>query len=1068
MLRLKSMAPGALAVSVCALFMISGCLGEGGGSQDRPEGGAESSFSGQVIDPPIAGALVKLVNADGEALSALVSSDQDGRFQLRYRGSAAGARLEAAGGRDSGTGLSFQGLSLAAPLERNPNGIVSPVSTLVAHLTAQGFSLDNALQRVADRLGLDADTLLESPEQHAALQQRSILIGQFHTLLRGERFPGDLLWQAVDQFGIDLAGAAAQLAVDDDLLAATRQRLTDNVDLLDRLAAVPTEDTPEDTLGRATVTLVQATLERYLAESLDYEAASESARANLAALADAVWRANRQRGLQPSSAAGLNVVRYLLNQYDVDGAALDADGFQVPAGLAGDAVVPVLAEQNVIDPTQPLAPGERFGDDEAARRAYFFRSSLSPFYRSEALFEGVFDDNYLDPLYAGIAEGQARAGLIDEATLTLRTQVFSPLARITAFRDVGVALLDLDQREAALDALDRSAEDWRTYLQRVGLRNITGKDATAVLNLINAYIDAGELDKADAVLEPLYEYVDLVGDPNGPFLSTYYNINTALLDLAEAQVLEAERQRFSEPYFSQALRITNLLADWTDNLGTQENTLTCAVIRTQYTARYAALYARLGELERARDGTDTFSELLQLSCNGFSTSYTNLIAPVYGYLEAFDEFETFLQNTVTPIPPLGAFSASQARQAIRAQRAVALVKDQSVDAAMGYLASELGNDLSTQITLMTFNGGGINESDEYTITNVSRNVLNTLRDQGFDDLAVEVSEAVWARVNQQDYLDRYQDGENAILLGCRKAALASEYLGRRQEAMERMDICADRAQQLASQASSTTQRYDLLSLTGQGLYYFDQPGRLPEIASALSSLANNLGDTEQVFTVQKLIARLWAASGASTNAQNVLEQSISLIRGHAETATSETQRSEAFSWTREAIQNGIRIANKLRGRTVKTGSPDSVSLSLASAIEEQVRTFSVEDSGGLSGFEIGRRINSLSSRNQSMNFLADLLGQLDALDAARIVADAGAGSARFDRLARAVSGLGERDLFPGTTAARYDHDGDGQPDFFNPSATDADVRDNLLTLDSDIDGDGQPDSTDPTPYCGAC
>ena len=1061
---------GALRVLLLSFFLLPllhGCLGEGGDSQSRPDSTPDGSVSGQVLDPPIQGAQVRLVDAEGNALSALVRSDDQGRFKLQYRGDTAGARLVATGGRDAGTGLSFQGLSLSAPLTDNPDGIVSPVTTLVAHLTAQGFSLDGARERVAQRLGLDPERLLASPQAHGDLQQRAVLVAQFLSLLQGERNPADLLWQAVNQYGTDLAAGARALAGDELLLASTRQRLTDNADLLAILAGVDPAGPADTVLDRATRALVTRTLARYLSESLGYTPADDTARDNLARLAESIWQANQARGLHPASPAGLNVVRYLMNHYGITTDALAQAGFTPPAGLAGDGTVPELADRDAIDPAQPLAPAERLGDDQDARRAYFYRSTLSPFYRSEQLFQGVYDDNYLDPLYAAIAEGQARAGLLDDATRTLRTQVFSPRERVKAFREAGKALLEQNQQDPAITLLDRAAGEFSDYLDGVGLRNIVYQDAENVFKLVSTYLEAGLSDRADATLAPLYDYVDLYGDPGGDWNGAYYNINSALLDLAEDQVQQAENQGLREPYYQQAVTSTRLLQRWTDGLGRQAGPLTCAAIQTQYTARYTSLFARLGLDEEARAGTDTFADLLQIPCNGFSTNYTNMIAPAYGYLEDFDGFERFLTEVVTPIPPLGSYGAMEARKAIRAQRAVALIKGDSVQAGLDYLAGELGEDLVGQVTLLTFQGGGIQADDDYEIDGINRYVLNTLHDQNRDDLARAVSDAAWTLVTSPDYQERYPGAENGIEQGCRKLAVASEYLGNMEQARERMGVCAERALSLVPDAD-TVERYNLLRLAGEGLYHFELSDDLPSIAARLGDLSNALSGEDRL-TVQRLRLRLLAAADDADGALATFDQARAQVHDLATAAGDEIERTAAGTAAKDLLATVRYAANKLRGRTAERGEPVATELALAHSLEQQARRFATGDTGDqLNALAVIQRINGLSRRNGDLKDLARFLGRFDDLEAAREVAETAQGQARYDRLAAAADGLAARDLFPGTDLASRDFDLDGRPDFFNPSASlDADAPP-ALTLDDDIDGDGTPDDADATPYCGSC
>ena len=108
---------GALRVLLLSFFLLPllhGCLGEGGDSQSRPDSTPDGSVSGQVLDPPIQGAQVRLVDAEGNALSALVRSDDQGRFKLQYRGDTAGARQLPRGGAARGDA------SRRRPLPRRP------------------------------------------------------------------------------------------------------------------------------------------------------------------------------------------------------------------------------------------------------------------------------------------------------------------------------------------------------------------------------------------------------------------------------------------------------------------------------------------------------------------------------------------------------------------------------------------------------------------------------------------------------------------------------------------------------------------------------------------------------------------------------------------------------------------------------------------------------------------------------------------------------------------------------------------------------------------------------------
>ncbi|MEJ2699692.1 MAG: hypothetical protein P8Z70_08550, partial [Desulfuromonadales bacterium] len=70
---------------------------------------------------------------------------------------------------------------------------------------------------------------------------------------------------------------------------------------------------------------------------------------------------------------------------------------------------------------------------------------------------------------------------------------------------------------------------------------------------------------------------------------------------------------------------------------------------------------------------------------------------------------------------------------------------------------------------------------------------------------------------------------------------------------------------------------------------------------------------------------------------------------------------------------------------------------------------------------------------------------------------------RYRALQAIAQDFAQRDDFPDTWVASVDTDKDGEPDFFNPLATAADISASGLVLDDDSDGDGIPDTRDARP-----
>ena len=127
----------------------------------------------------------------------------------------------------------------------------------------------------------------------------------------------------------------------------------------------------------------------------------------------------------PDSPGIDNLARYLISIYGLDSDSLTQD-LVVPDEVVTDDLVAFVASIDFIDHELPLAQEELLNDDNETKAQYFLSSDLSPFYKAETLFTGLYDDAITDPVYAQIAVGLAAAGLDERAELIALSKIFQP------------------------------------------------------------------------------------------------------------------------------------------------------------------------------------------------------------------------------------------------------------------------------------------------------------------------------------------------------------------------------------------------------------------------------------------------------------------------------------------------------------------------------------------------------------------------------------------------------------------------------------------------------------------
>ncbi|MBZ2188105.1 hypothetical protein K8B33_03285 [Alcanivorax sp. JB21] len=1075
---------GLLLSGMLALVGLQACGGGGGSGGTTPP--PQTSLTGQVDVPGASNARVLLRDDADSARSSVVVSDQSGQFSVSTPTTPQpGWYLSATGGVVNNTGLDMQGVTLLRLLgDTTPDGprILSPLSTLSAHLRrTQGSdaALDNWFGGHL-RAGLD------NPASHPRAQQANLLIGQLLASLRTQNDGLSLLTQALIASGGDVAATAGLLSADDSLPVALRARLSRDADRIAVLQQLDADDA--GALRQAfNRTQIRLALEHFLSEQLGTPADTLDGDA-LNALAQQLWHANGERGLQPESATFANIARYTLREYDIDTGDLVA-GFVAPEALGDDARIAALADLRVIDTQLPLAMGEILGQDNAARIRYFLNSDQSPYFLAEQLFRGVNDDTVLDPIFNKIAEGLAEAGLIDEAELMVSTRIFDPLTKARGFRAAGLAALTqtFEARERGLALLDEVLAITEAHIDAIGLSNIGSNETFLLRSLSTDFSNAGETERAEQALAPISDFILAQGGQQKPFNGNYSTLTSAVLNLANERVTAAENAGLTGLAQQQAVAAVNLLQDLTDNFpGVGSSMVASCLLASQYTAMYGDHYRRLGLAQDAIQATDNFaSYFTSRGCHEgpmattaliSMSAYAKFIAPVYPTYGLDDAYQEMLDLLFT----------DHYRTEVRNAALIFVVRNQIVEGDFDGAMDTLTHDISSPVELMnayTHSGNGVGNRPTYTGLKDrvigTRNLFSLALDNEEFDTARLLADRAWSLSQSDAFLDAAEAtgttsqrrAEQMFERGCIRAAILSLQLGDDALAADRISSCADTVNARAAAGMVPDQvRVDVLSRLAEIHVDAGLTSAARQQLEEAGTLASGINDPlSRAMQLAQAVAAMQAHAGAEDAARSSLAAVLPALQDAWEAAADEAARVDVVEAARLYGNHVAVVRDILRRNVARSGVATATQQALMEDYADLLRRVATgEDTDFIGVLPGAATINNAQDRADAEKQAAELLALAGELDDARTVADQASGAERNRRLTGIATLLVQQDAFPGTRLARFDFDGDGRPDFFSPQASATDITLSPLTLDTDIDGDGEPDSTDRTPYCALC
>ncbi|MBM7332084.1 MAG: carboxypeptidase-like regulatory domain-containing protein [Alcanivorax sp.] len=1038
-----------------ALFvgLLAACGGGGGGSGGGGEGGGGGAVSGRVTDPGIAGALVKLQNANGNALAVPVRSDADGGFRFAVSSGAnlTGARVVAQGGVDSQTGQDFTGLTLVGPVSGG-SGLATPVSTLVMALVDDGADLGDARQTVAGWLGLDADRVLDDPATDGDLQRQSLRLTLLGVALNRESAPMTWLVDALRDTG-DLDAAREWLATDPNLTEASRQRVNGLAQEFQAVAGAATGQGAEAVVDAANRIAVRQGIALYLRDAFGQSAEDETSQANIAALADTLISANGGAGVPAGSAQIRNLMRYVLQNYQLDPDALSHSDFTVPAGLGADNDIARLTGLRALDHRIPLTDAEKLGMDSDARREYFYASDLSPFYRAERLFDDVLDDLILDPVYEDIAEGLAFAGQVEEAKSILRTRVFQPFLRARTAQRIAYRLIETGSHNEAKVLVDTSLSELDSIIEAKGLENLTAPEADLYNSLVLDYRRLGEIEASQRAIDNVIDYVSLY--EGRPYQSVYGKLLTAIRDNAELSVEKAIEENRVEPFLSDAIQSVDLFTRFVLGTGYQTNSgCTHYKLRTFYLTYSAGYYYALGAEQELRNTIDLFEQTRALTpCNLEQTDvYVERMAAYYVATNQVDRYLQQVEETITDPREI-----DDALQNINVGVAFQAVVRGELQEALDGLRQKYPEPKEYLAYL-------IDQSKTVPV------LSEALYSNGYVLLGDQVRDAAWNFYLSDEYQDAYGNDYNALLgSGCMRLVQFAESWDDIDTARDWMGDCASVADQVLQSITNADDRFAILS--GVAVYQ----SRLGLTTEGALSIARAESETAAMSgsVYDKALLRLMSLALGNDNLSLALDygrEAQTRYFQDAAGATNDSTRSAAMSGGLSLATSLNQVAEQAGRMALRTGALTVTDQQNVADARAAARDLILGNGNQLGVANLADAQLSDSSRLTYLNQSAQVLAKARHYDeAVALTGKNGLSNNDRNRMLQSIAKVmtGENDFAKGAIAVR-DTDGDGRPDFFNLGVDAEDIAASALQLDDDLDGDGITDDEDSTPFCASC
>ncbi|MGE4497050.1 MAG: hypothetical protein AB7E48_04150 [Deferribacterales bacterium] len=1058
-------------LSALSLFITAGCGGSsGGGSGGSVDdgGSATRTISGIVTDPAIRGAQVEIRQLSGDALVNICgtagnllcrtfSNDEGGfsfivpssfDFSLYY--------VQTHGGVDTETGISFESISLRAPLNAFSGNaeevVVSPLTSLISSNLSSVTSrmsqseIESAISAIRESFGFSADTdILSDPSLEPELLHASYLLVKIAAQYRdfsvtyggGEENPFDAIVRAVEngefvtEGGEFTAGALDQVFAEftsAPSYAEAKQELEDTLTLLAGLSGEGNiieelVSAEKSSLFRRAVSSLITNLPDNVSavyiENVDklLEGLEETAETSLSLESFGIYQA--VRFVLFSDAFFEDYNNYISSDFDTALASLlAADGFSDALGI-------VMNEGDVHLVNVPLAAADLPGDNNTLRANYYFNSSIDRNYLARKLISKVFDDEINDEIYLEVIYSYASYGMLEKAKRTADAFLVKSFSKASAYRYIGKFTRVYGTADAAYLLL-KSAEDIvsAVYSAR-GDGVLTSDEANELILLSTEYAFLNKQDESQRLKEWLAaEIANITNEStrktaHGRLLTAQWHAAETLVDSNDSRAEDAvdyfveliegqypnttpgRRYSIHLVYYAYASEMYRALglAEKVKNLFTENidplRVLDQAEEGVQWQLYYDSILSDLywsGETEAAVAVLDTLTTASAIK------STVKAIAVTMAFEEGFEAASEFFERKI----PLGdTFSAIGDYM----DSWVYLGVNKS-NPGVALAAVEADNE-TLALQALDYMEGKLDSLKAYIDSNsISYNTWLTMTVAGNRDAEagyVKLAEVYIAMNNTskaEELLQKAEDFTDAAADSLNKAYGYSR-IG---IAYDKLNNASKTASLLAKAGTVATDNFTPAVFYAFHICIADNYNLLGDKANMELSLDAAAGWAEDVHT---------AGTADDTN------------------ATAESSYFRALAMRYYTVPDIEKAKNMLL-------AAESVSADIASASKR-------------------------TTERKSIVLVYAALGLVElAYEKAAVLLPTAAD--RNDSILDIAGTVTLATDFPASTIAFVDTDKDGKPDFFLPSASPAEIAASGLELDDDSDGDGKPDAADATPF----
>lgn len=1014
-------------LNVLTLFLLSlaGC----GGNESYISSRSSSTvpLSGVVEDGPIAGAKISLRHSDGTFYPLIdaqgndnyeVRTDANGAFSLEVKAEIDFTSLSviAVGGIDRDTGIDFNELEMRSPLGLFPGDmtaiVVSPLTTLIAELhDHQDFSFDEAEDRLCDWLNLPADVNLAArPTLRPDLQVRTLLLSKIaleikaadkaispFSTIRTQMLAAETLDAAISNSEVM---SALGLEVEAQVRIKELQRLLTTVATVEEAVFIYKRAELKDAFA--------ANIEQMLIDSLSFDPQNPNYLVNLQFLAETTLQAAGSEVITLGGTIPQRIGRYILFNYQLrTWESLTVDPVIFVENLLPLADDPWVAEiarsRSIYSIVSPLLLTELPGNDNQQRLVYFYGTDLSPHFQAEQLIGQVFDDAINDAVLLKIIEGKANAGLIDETRAIIATQIVQSEPKAHAYLSLANALIKFNRPQEALEPLDLARDLYRKVIAAKGMSSASATDVANLLATASAYRKAGDLRNAETLLDDIAAIAQaLVSNA-----IIYGKLITGIKNVADAYIADGD--------FEAAAPLVEKMNYYSGLTPAYLGTYKLRIFNWSETARR---YADIGNSVMVLDVFSKIQALRQVEGSAEATCWApvvTLIESLYrvgARVAALDLANTLPAGTTDQRK---AFKLVATYEALQGNLAAAF----SIVNNTSYFPT-----IADQIELLTY----FSSLRPY----IAKMLISTGR---FNEaqLALEEAERLLDGMIPGSNLARIRYGyvkvaELYTLMG--EKAKAAALLQKAQEEMiddvYLVDVMVEIALGYHSLNQGDTALFMLAS--AQSLAMLDPTKPRVDLVSSPTTPAEaatiiyeklvkayeKIGEKSLLHTISLNHLQRWAQeihTAGTVNDALAVKECDYLLRAalYLDRAGYHDDALNALAAAQESSRQIAVVATRLKKflNIIKTYA----------AVQEYEKALT-----------LGLSLEYTTERNQAIQTLAN---------------------AYIDR-----------DDFPDTWVASIDSDADGQPDFFNPLASEEEIASSGLILDDDSDGDGIVDSLD--------